>query len=110
MLSYLQIHEELPFFITKLILQADDAKSYSYNFLLCAISLLNVVNKGNSLSTIEFIHTEIQDGKPILEEFCARCMKLVESYISVQIYTNKSNNIGTIVIQLTHLSQESKSK
>ena len=36
-----QIHEELPF-ITKLILQTDNTKSYNNNFSLCAISLLNV--------------------------------------------------------------------
>ena len=54
-----QIHEELPF-ITELILQTDNAKSYSNNFLLCAISLLNVVHEHNSLSIIEFVrvHTE----------------------------------------------------
>ena len=58
--SMSQIHEELPF-ITELILQTDNAKSYSNNFLLCAISLLDMVHEHNSLSIIEFAHTETQD-------------------------------------------------
>ena len=88
-----QIHEELPF-ITELILQTDNAKSYSNNFLLCAISLLNVVHEHNSLSIIEFIHTETQDGKTILDAFFARCMKFVKNYISIHD-TNKVKKIGT---------------
>ncbi len=55
-----QIHQELPF-ITELLLQTDNAKSYSNNFLLCVISLLNVLHKYNSLCIIEFVHTETQD-------------------------------------------------
>ena len=86
-----QIHEELPF-ITELILQTDNAKSYSNNFLLCAIPLLNVIHKSNSLSIIEFVHTKTQDGKTILDVFFARCMKYVKSYISVQT-TNKTKRI-----------------
>ena len=88
-----QIHEELPF-ITELLLQTDSAKSYSNNFLLCVISLLNVVHKHNSLATIEFIHKETQDGKTILDAFFARCMKFVKSYISIHT-TNKIKKIGT---------------
>ena len=88
-----QIHEELPF-ITELILQTDNAKSYSNNFLLCAISLLNVVHEHNSLSIIEFVHTETQDGKTILDAFFARCMKFVKNYISIHD-TNKVKKIGT---------------
>ena len=82
-----QIREEL-LFITELILQTDNAKSYSNNFLLCAISLLNVLHKQNSLAIIEFIHTENQDGKTILDIFFARCMKFVKGYISIYT-TNK---------------------
>ena len=52
-----QIYEELSF-ITDLILQTDNAKSYSNNFLLCAISLLNVIHKCNSPVIIKFIHAE----------------------------------------------------
>ena len=88
-----QIHQELPF-ITELVLQTDNAKSYSNNFLLCAISLLNVLNKHNSLCIVEFVHTETQDGKTILDAFLARCMKFVKSYISVHD-TNKIKKIGT---------------
>ena len=40
-----QISRELPF-INELILQTDNAKSYSNNLLLCGISLLNVIYKG----------------------------------------------------------------
>ena len=88
-----QIAEELPF-ITKLILQTDNAKSYSNNFLLCAISVLNVTYHNKLLAISEFIHTEIQDGKTILDAFFARSMKFINNWIAKQDQ-NKVKRIGT---------------
>ena len=88
-----QISQELPF-INKLILQTDNAKSYSNNLLLCGISLLNVMYKVKKLGVVEFIHTETQDGKTILDAFFSRCMKFVHSWIA-QLEENKTKKIGT---------------
>ena len=88
-----QIAEELPF-ITKLILQTDNAKSYSNNFLLCSIPVLNVTYRSKLLAISEFIHTETQDGKTILDAFFARCMKFINNWISKQ-EKNKVKRIGT---------------
>ena len=81
-------------FISEIVLQTDNAKSYSNNFLLCGISLLNFVYKHKSISIVEFLHTETQDGKTILDAFFARCMKFVKEYMAV-IDTNKVKRIGT---------------
>jgi len=88
-----QIAEELPF-ITKLILQTDNAKSYSNNFLLCAISVLNVTYHDKLLAISEFIHTETQDGKTILDDFFARSMKFINNWLAKQDQ-NKVKRIGT---------------
>ena len=48
-----QISEELPF-ITDIIVQTDNAKSYNNTFLLCAIQVLNVIYNHKNLSIIEF--------------------------------------------------------
>ena len=71
-----QISEELPF-ITNIILQTDNTKSYNNTFQLCAIQLFNVIYKCKNLSIIEFIHTKTQDGKTILDVFFATCMKFI---------------------------------
>ena len=63
-----QISEELPF-ITDIILQTNNAKSYHNTFLLCTIHVLNVIYKHKNLSTIEFIHSKTQDGKITLDLF-----------------------------------------
>ena len=79
--AMVQKNEELPF-ISELILQTDNPKLYSNNFLLCAILLLNTVHNHCSISITKFIHTETQDGKTILDAFFARCMKFLQHYIS----------------------------
>ena len=78
-----QIAEELPF-ITKLILQTDNTKSYSNNFLLCAVSVLNVTYHNKLLTISEFIYTETQDGKTILDALFARSMKFINNWIAKQ--------------------------
>ena len=75
-----QISNELPF-ISSIILQTDNTKSYNNTFLLCAIPLLNVVYQPKGLGIIEFIHTETQDGKTILDVHFARCMKFINHFM-----------------------------
>ena len=88
-----QINNELPF-ITSIILQTDNAKSYNNNFLLCAIPLLNKIYEPKGISIIEFLHTETQDGKTILDAHFARCMKFVKQFMSSSM-TNRICKIGT---------------
>ena len=88
-----QINNELPF-ITNVVLQTDNAKSYNNNFLLCAIPLLNQIYDSKGISIIEFLHTETQDGKTILDAHFARCMKFVKHFMSSSM-TNRICKIGT---------------
>ena len=63
-----QLSGELPF-ITKLILQT----------FSCAIPLLKTTYCNKLLVISEFIHTETQDGKTILDAFFACCMKFIDN-------------------------------
>ena len=76
-----QISDELPF-ISEIILQTDNAKTYNNAFLLCAIAVLNFHYFKNGLSIIEFMHTETQDGKTILDAHFARCMQFIRQFLS----------------------------
>ena len=92
--ALIQISEELPF-VTNIILQTDNAKSYNSTFLLYAIHVLNVMYKHKNLSIIEFIHTEIQDGKTLLDAFFATCMKFIQNYLAVAYEDNQVAKICT---------------
>ena len=98
-----QISNELPF-ISSIILQTDNAKSYNNTFLLCAIPLLNVVYKPKGLGITEFIHTETQDGKTILDAHFARCMKFINHFMSTCVRNQviKINTPSALGYALSH--------
>jgi len=98
-----QISNELPF-ISSIILQTDNAKSYNNTFLLCAIPLLNVVYEPKGLGITEFIHTETQDGKTILDAHFARCMKFINHFMSncIRNQVIKINTPGALGYALSH--------
>ena len=98
-----QISNELPF-ISSIILQTDNAKSYNNTFLLCAIPLLNVVYQPKGLGIIEFIHTETQDGKTILDAHFARCMKFINHFMSTCVRNQviKINTPSALGYALSH--------
>jgi len=88
-----QIAQELPF-ITSIILQSDNAKAYNNVFMLCAIPLLNAKYSSKNISIVEFVHTETQDGKTILDAHYARCNQHLRHFLS-EIKTNKVVKINT---------------
>ena len=98
-----QITQELSF-ITSIILQSDNAKAYNNVFMLCAILLLNTNYSSNNISIIEFIHTEPQDGKTILDVHYARCNQHLHHFLS-KIKTKKvvkTNTPLSLGIALSH--------
>ena len=98
-----QIANELPF-ISSIILQTDNAKSYNNTFLLCAIPLLNIAYASEGLRIIEFIHTETQDGKTILDAHFARMMKFIRHFMSTSVenQVKKINTPSTLGYALSH--------
>ncbi len=77
-------------FITKLILQT----TCSNIFLLYAIPVLNATYHNKLLAICEFMYTETQDRKTILDVFFACCMKFINNRIAKQ-ERNKVKRIGT---------------
>ena len=59
------IHEHLPF-INSIIIQSDNANQYQNAYLILGIHLINMNMKGKIFIS-EFIHSETQDGKTILD-------------------------------------------
>ena len=59
------INEQLPF-IHDVIIQSDNANQYQNPYLVLGIHLINVKMRGN-LFISEFVHSETQDGKTILD-------------------------------------------
>ena len=98
-----QIANEMPF-VSSIILQTDNAKSYNNTFLLCAIPLLNITYQEDGLTISEFIHTETQDGKTILDAHFARMMKFVRQFMSscLDNEVRKINTPGTLGYALSH--------
>ena len=98
-----QVSNEMPF-VSSIILQTDNAKSYNNTFLLCAIPLLNITYQQDGLSITEFIHTETQDGKTILDAHFARMMKFVRQFMSScdDNEVKKINTPGTLGYALSH--------
>ena len=89
-----QISHELPF-VSSIIVQTDNAKSYNNAFLLCAIPLLNAVFYPKGIAIVEFIHTETQDGKTILDAHFARMMKFVKRHLTDGAKVNHISRINT---------------
>ena len=88
-----QISQELPF-INSIVLQSDNAKAYNNVFMLCAIPLINAKYSSKDISIVEFIHTETQDGKTILDAHYARCNQHLRHFLT-EIKTNKVVKINT---------------
>ncbi len=59
------IHDELPF-ISNIILQSDNAKSYQNHYLTFMIQDLNM-KMMNKIFISQMVNTETQDGKTILD-------------------------------------------
>ena len=59
------INEQLPF-IHDIIIQSDNANQDQNTYLILGIYLINVKMRGN-LFISEFVHSETQDGKTILD-------------------------------------------
>ena len=98
-----QISNELTF-ISQIILQTDNAKSYNNSFLLCAIPLLNIMYASEGLCISEFIHTETQDGFTILNAHFARMMKFNQRYMTtcVENQVVKINTPSALGFALAH--------
>ena len=88
-----QIKLNLPF-ITELILQSDNANCYQNNFIVCAIALLNASHEARGLKIIQFIHTETQDGKTVLDAHFATCMRFLTHFMRTW-YKNRITTINT---------------
>ena len=77
--ALMQIKYNLPF-INSCIIQTDNAHCYQNNFLICSMALLNAVYKDHILIE-QFIHTETQDGKTVLDAHFARCMRFLKVFM-----------------------------
>jgi len=88
-----QIKLNLPF-ITELILQSDNANCYQNNFIVCSIGLLNACYEARGLKIIQFIHTETQDGKTVLDAHFATCMRFLTHFMRTW-YKNRVTTINT---------------
>ena len=88
-----QIKVNLPF-LTELILQSDNANCYQNNFLVCAIALLNACHQSRGLRIIQFVHTETQDGKTVLDAHFATCMRFLTHFMRTW-YKNRVTKINT---------------
>lgn len=71
---------DLPF-IKHLSLQSDNATSYQNNFLILAIFYLNHIFKKYGLRIIQFIHTETQDGKSLLDADFATAARFLRNFL-----------------------------
>ncbi len=89
-----QISHKLPF-ISSIIVQADNVESYNNAFLLCAIPLLNAFFYPKGIAIVEFIHTETQYGKTILDARFARMMKFVKRNLTEGAKVNHISWINT---------------
>ena len=88
-----QIKINLPF-ITELILQSDNANCYQNNFIVCSIGLLNACHEKRGLRVIQFVHTETQDGKTVLDAHFATCMRFLTHFMRTW-YKNRVTKINT---------------
>ena len=86
-----KIANELPF-ISSIILQIDDTRSYYNIFLLSVIPYLNITYASEGLRIIEFIHNETQDGKTIMDVHFGLIMKFIRHFIS----TSAENEVKRI--------------
>ena len=77
--ALMQIKYNLPF-INSCIIQTDNAHCYQNNFLICSMALLNAVYKDHIVIE-QFIHTETQDGKTVLDAHFARCMRFLKVFM-----------------------------
>ena len=56
---------QLPF-VNEIIVQSDNATTFQNGHIVFGVHLLNIKMQGN-ISIADFIHTEIQNGKTILD-------------------------------------------
>ena len=77
--------------------------------MLCAIPLLNAKYASNKISIVEFIHTETQDSKTILDAHYARCNQHLRCFLS-EIKSKKVIKINTPLSLGIALSQHSGMK
>ena len=86
------IHMELPY-ICELILQSDNAATYQNHFIKLGIHLLNC-HFYDKLFISEYIHTETQDGKTILDGHFGTCVIHLNGFMKLWM-PNKVTKIKT---------------
>ena len=82
------ITTELPF-VEEIILQSDNAKSYQNHFLTIGIHLLNIQFR-NRIFVCQYVHTETQGGKTIVDSHFGNCRRKLDMYMK-----EKKSNIVT---------------
>ena len=87
-----QIHSDLPF-IKSFVLQSDNARCYENHLLLLVISIFNHLYYPD-IFVSEFIHTETQDGKTLLDAHFARCVRFLLHFMKTW-KKNKLTRINT---------------
>ena len=70
-------------------LQSDNAKSYQNHFLIIGIHLLNI-QFGNRIFVCQYVHTETQGGKTIVDSHFGNCRRKLDMYMK-----EKKSNIIT---------------
>ena len=113
------LHDELPY-IHEIVLQSDNANTYQNHFLTLGILLLNI-KWCNQIYISQFIHSETQDGKTILDAHFAVSARHLDIYMKLwicngvrRIQTPKglafglSSNHGVqnSMVQLVHIDHE----
>ena len=82
------ITTELPF-VEEIILQSDNAKSYQNHFLTIGLHLLNIQFR-NRIFICQYVHTETQGGKTIVDSHFGNCRRKLDMYMKI-----KRSNIVT---------------
>ena len=85
-----QIHNDLPF-IKSIVLQSDNARCYENHLLILGISIFNNLYYPN-IYVSEFVHTETQDGKTLLDAHFASCARFLLHFMK----TWKKNKVTRI--------------
>lgn len=67
--------------IRKVSMQSDNATSYQNNFLIFGISYLNYIFKKYGLKIFEYLHTETQDGKSLLDAHFAKAARFLRNFL-----------------------------
>ena len=75
------VYNEFPF-INELILQSDNASNYQNHNVLLGIHLLNI-KFFNKIFISEYLHSETQDGKTILDAHYGTCVRHLKKFMKV---------------------------